>query len=556
MDGKPEIGTLIDFLAARVENNGDDPAIRHKVDGRWQSLTWRDVGRQSSRRSLALQSLGVERSHCVAQVAENSLDWLLTDLAILLVSGVHVPIHPTLSGQQIIEQVQDCGAKLVLVSSDSQYEKVSAAIPDGNSATSLDLISYARTNATRQLKDIESAIDPPSDTAVRKAIEEAQGRTKPATLATILYTSGTTGEPKGVMLTHGNLASNAVASLSILNQRPADVRLCWLPLSHVFARTCDWYTTLAESGVELVLAESRDTILADCAEIRPTLINGVPYFFEKVARGVQEKGLPPTVLPQALGGRMRVCMSGGAALPVHVAKFFTEGGVNLSQGYGLTETSPVITINPDTIRPASVGPVIPGVEVRIAADGEIQTRGPHVMAGYWNKPEATAEAITNGWFHTGDLGRLDEDGYLYITGRKKEILVTAAGKNVAPVFVETLLTQDQLILQAMVIGDGRKFLSALLVIDESAAATTLQQSDFAGASPEEGLRRLFESRIAERLRPAGEHEQVRRFHLLNRPFSIESGELTPTLKLRRNVIAANYAIEIEGMYAGADDACD
>jgi long-chain acyl-CoA synthetase len=378
---------------------------------------------------------------------------------------------------------------------------------------------------------------------------------KPDDLATILYTSGTTGEPKGVMLSHRNLVSNAVATLEAFSMQADDLRLTWLPLSHIFARTCDLYGWIA-AGSQLALAESRDTVLANCAELRPTLMNGVPYFFDKVRRVLCDKGLAdvPGKLAETFGGRIRFLCSGGAALPDHVARFYLDRGVKLAQGYGLTESSPVISLSTETaFKVGTVGRAAPGVEIQIAGDGEVLCRGPNVMLGYWNKPQETAETIRDGWLHTGDLGELDLDGYLKITGRKKELIVTAGGKNVAPVLLESLLTEDPLIAQAIVIGDGRNYLTALIVPNFETLKHELSARGEQYTFPAEWLdkplvRELFAERVKQRLEGLSSFEQVHKFTLLERPFAPESGELTPTLKLRRGVILERNGDLIEAMY--------
>ncbi len=376
----------------------------------------------------------------------------------------------------------------------------------------------------------------------------------PGDLATILYTSGTTGEPQGVMLTHRNLVFNACSSVAAWDTPPDELRLTWLPLSHIYARTADLYTWLTH-GSRLALAESRETLLADCALVQPTFLNGVPYFYEKVARHLAESGRAdePGALVSLLGGRVRICCSGGAALPDHVALFFARLGVPLVQGYGLTETSPVIsTCTYHDQRLGTVGPPIPGVEVAIADDGEILTRGPHVMQGYWNRPEATAIALRDGWFHTGDLGCL-EDGYLRITGRKKELIVTAGGKNIAPAYLEALLIADPLVAQAMVIGEGQKYLTALIVPDRDQLRAEIIAAQIPVTSAAEAVahpcvRALYETVIRRRLAGVSSDEQVREFVLLDRGFTIETGELTPTLKLRRAVVHQHFAQQIAQLY--------
>ena len=384
---------------------------------------------------------------------------------------------------------------------------------------------------------------------------EALSATMPTDLATILYTSGTTGEPKGVMLSHGNLASNARSSLSVFESLPDDLRLCWLPLSHIFARTSDLYCWIA-SRSQMAVAQSREKIIANCQALHPTIVTGVPYFFDKVRRHLlsQADGEPPGRLSEMLGGRLRIACSGGAALPDATAEFYWRHDVPLVQGYGLTETSPVITVShPSANRVGSVGRPIPEVEVRIADDGEILTRGPHVMQGYWSRPQETAATIRDGWLHTGDLGRIDDDGYVWITGRKKELIVTAGGKNIAPVYLESLLAEEPLISQVAVLGEGRNYLAALIVPNADTLRAEIIQRRIPVRSAAEALVHpdvlaLYRRQIDTRLAAAAQCEQIGRFALLDRAFSIEQGELTPTLKLRRGTIHDHYFERIEQLY--------
>ncbi|HEV7223091.1 MAG TPA: AMP-dependent synthetase/ligase, partial [Pirellulales bacterium] len=406
--------------------------------------------------------------------------------------------------------------------------------------------------AIAPLAELLSKVD---DSAGRELEAAALAHSRPGDLATVLYTSGTTGEPKGVMLCQRNLASNALGTLEAFDQRADDLRLAWLPLSHIFARTCDLYTWIA-GGCELALAESNEAVIGHCQELHPTLINGVPYFYEKVQRFLVDRGLAdaPGALAQAFGGRLRAACSGGAPLPDHVARFYNERGVFLAQGYGLTESSPVITAGvPGAMKIGTAGRPIPGVEIKISADGEILSRGPHIMLGYWNKPSDTAEVLHDGWLSTGDLGELDADGFLKITGRKKEIIVTSAGKNIAPAHLEALLTADPLIQQAVVLGDARNYLAALIVPNVDALKAELERRKIAISSPagiyeHPDALALYQARIDERLSGVSHYEQVRKFVLLDRPLSVERGEMTLTLKLRRQAIQQNFAEAIEKLY--------
>ena len=375
-------------------------------------------------------------------------------------------------------------------------------------------------------------------------------------VATILYTSGTTGEPKGVMLTHDNLISNTFGILADNGQEPEDLRLSLLPWSHIFARTCDIYCWIA-SGCQFAIAENREKILANCQELKPTLLNAVPYFFDKLYQTLAEKDATktPGSLKQLLGGRIRVCCSGGAALPGHVEELFRHEQIALLSGYGLTETSPVITISTlQENRSGTVGKPLRDVEIRIATDGEILTRGPHIMKGYYNKPVATNEVIRDGWLHTGDLGTLSDDGCLTITGRKKEMIVLSTGKNISPVNLELMLVDIPLILRAFVLGNDRSSLAVLIVPNPKVLRKEIVRRSIAIGSPEEAcshpqIMEMYRAALAQRLKTLAAHEQIHKFRLLDRDFSTEMGELTPTLKLRRNVILKHFEMEISAMYA-------
>lgn len=559
--------TIPELFARRVEADQDQTAIWFKRGGNFQPLTWREVSQRVSCLASMLTQFGVQLGDRVALLSENRLEWVLADLAIQSLGCINVPIHAPLTGEQISWQIVDSGAKVVLLSGPAQSSKLTAlkaAHPEltfiefdtdpsqprapGVFALLLDGIESFLNRLKEHGKSLPPAADPGLD---------------PTSVATILYTSGTTGEPKGVMLTQRNLISNAVSTVEMFraNDDPPrtdysdKVRLNFLPLSHIFARTCDLYIWLVE-GSQLAIAESRETVIADAAAVKPTFMNGVPYFYDRVRRGLEDKGVlhQPGILRQVLGGRIEQCCSGGAALPEHLFDYFQTQGVPLLQGYGLSESSPVISIStPKTVRRGSAGKPIPGVDVKIAEDGEILTRGPHVMAGYYKNDKATAEILKDRWLYTGDYGRIDEDGFLYITGRKKEIIVTSGGKNVAPVYLESLLTQDPLILQALVIGDDRNYLTALLVPNMDALVKELfiHGAHLPSSEPlhlQPKVCELYQKRVNERLACVSSFEQVRKCTLLPGPFTIEKGEMTAKLSLRRKVIEANFAAEIEAMY--------
>lgn len=547
--------TIPAWFCRQVAERRDATAILVPGEDGYRGVSWGELGQDSFRLAAGLRSIGVGPGDRVVQIGANSYGWIAADIAILLARAVHVPVHASLARSQMEYQIHHSGAKVVILAGRAQAD---ALAPLADSLTGKSRF-YAQATwpdfeqHPLRIHPLEKLMEPQSEqgklpVAAANTIDEGD-------LATIMYTSGTTGEPKGVMLSHGNLASNAAAAAELHGDESAARMLCFLPLSHIYARTCDMYTWIYR-GNELALAENRDTIVANCSELRPTMINGVPYFYEKLCRRLRESGQAdqPGVLRHVLGGNIRVCMSGGAALPNHVAEFFDRQGVLLVQGYGLTETSPVITAaTPEANKLGTVGRPIPNVEVGIADDGEILTRGPHVMLGYWQDPEATAAAIRDGWLHTGDLGALDDDGFLTITGRKKELIVTAAGKNIVPSYLEGLLTASPFIAQAMLVGEGRNFLTALIVPDPESLRMELENRGIAISSREEifthpAVLEFYRSEIDRLLSDVARHEQVGQFALLDRALTIEAGELTPKGSLRRETIHEHFSDKIEAMY--------
>ncbi|MEX0978954.1 MAG: AMP-dependent synthetase/ligase, partial [Pirellulales bacterium] len=470
--------TIISMFCRRVAADGDKPALHFRTGEKFTTLTWNELAAEVRRTAAALAELGVKPGDRVVQASENRREWIVLDLAIHMARGIHVAVHSTLSGPQIAWQINNSGAKLVVVSGPEQAANLAPAT--GEIPPDVRFVSFdpcKKGIGGRAVESLSKLVERASDENVMNLEREALEKTQPSDLATLLYTSGTTGEPKGVMLSHRNLTFNCHAVMDSFTVEPGDVRLCWLPLSHIFARTADYYLWICAGG-ELALAQSRDTLIADCQAIKPHYLNGVPYFFDKVMRTLHEKGVAdkPGALVNLLGGRMKMCCAGGAALADHVNEFWAKSGIVLVQGYGLTETSPVISSGTlEQHKIGTVGKPIKGVEVKIADDGEILTRGPHVMVGYWNLPKDTAETIQDGWLYTGDLGSIDEEGFLKITGRKKELIVTAGGKNIAPTYLEGLLSEDPLILQCMVVGDAKNYLTALIVPDPTALRAEIKK---------------------------------------------------------------------------------
>lgn len=516
--------TIPAFLTASIAAHGPEPALGFIRGGELHWRTWLEVADDIAATAAEIRAAGVRPGDSVAHISENRYEWVITDLAIHCVGAVHVPVHVTLAGEQIADQVADCGARLAFVSSAELLAKFAALIgPDLpvrlHSESGLGAIeshastSRDRTGAGDQWRKLEVHPSRPDD------------------LATILYTSGTTGRARGVMLSQSNLATNAEAAAESFSPGEDETRLCILPLSHIFARTCDLYTWVWR-GSKLVLAENRDTTMRDLQIAKPTAMSAVPYLYQRIADKVSSSDVadPSAALREAFGGRMEHLTCGGAPLSPELGAWYDRHKVAVLVGYGLTETSPVVSASTPTARRAGYsGRAIRDIDVRIADDGEILVRGPNIMMGYWQNDQATAEAIQDGWFHTGDLGEIDPDGYLAIRGRKKELIVLSTGKKVVPTAVENCLTGSPMIEQAVVFGDGAPAIFALIV----------PAADYQGKD-----RATFAAEIARCLSSSAKEEQVREFAILERPLSIDRGELTAKLSLCRSVIAESFAREL------------
>jgi long-chain acyl-CoA synthetase len=512
--------TIPSMLARTVERCADEQALGFVRGGELNWRTWREVANASLRLAEAIRAAGIEPGDRVAHVSENRYDWVITDLAMHLAGVVHVPIHVTLSGEQIAAQIADSGAKLLFVASRALLGKFAEFVP---------------ANLQRIIHDeheCEPAVRPPAEPGANFPNDQFPGPDcELHSLATILYTSGTTGRPRGVMLSQRNLVSNAQGLVEAFGGDPEQTRLCILPLSHVYARTCDLYTWVVR-GCRLVIGESRETIYRDCQLAQPTAISAVPFVYQRVRDKLccGDAAAEAEKLRAFFGGRMQSLCSGGAPLAPDVATWYAERGMPILPGYGLTETSPVISVStPSCYRFGAVGKLLPDVEVRIAEDGEILTRGPHVMQGYWRDEAGTAQILRDEWLSTGDLGELDGDGFLFIRGRKKELIALCTGKKVIPTRVESLLTASPLIEQAVVFGEGLPALVALIVPADGAGSEAIA------------------AEVKRCLASAAHEEQVRQFTLLERPFSIERGEMTAKLSLCRTVIARNFAAELQAM---------
>jgi long-chain acyl-CoA synthetase len=596
--------TLTELFFGAMDRMADCPVVmRAKRSGAWIDISGRDLLDQVHDFSLGLIELGIHPGERVALLSENRPEWAVADYACLAARCADVPIYPTLPAGQTEYLLRDSGAVAACVSTRIQLAKIQS-IRENLPALRHVIVFDPEVGGGDGVLSFEE---------VRRRGQEARPRhpdwrakalaVAPTDLATIIYTSGTTGEPKGVMLTHGNLTFNVVSCLKVLDMRPEDECLSFLPLSHVFERTAGHYVML-QAGILINYARSVESVSNDLLDREPTVVTSVPRLFEKIYTRVVDRaagastskrrlfrwakrvgdawtesmlgdGRVPLLLQaqhavadrlvfsrlrERTGGRIRFFISGGAPLSPEVARFFYASGLMLLEGYGLTETSPVVSVNvPGAHRIGSVGKPLPGVEVRIAEDGEILTRGPHVMAGYFHKPEATAEAIDeDGWFRTGDIGRLDEDGFLYITDRKKDLIVTAGGKNIAPQPIEGRLKTNPFIGNAVMLGDRRKFPIALLVpeferLREWAATEGITEPDDAALAALPAVQAKMEMEAKKHLRDLASFEVPKKFLVLERDFTIERGELTPKLSVRRRQVEDNFRDRIAALFKEASD---
>jgi long-chain acyl-CoA synthetase len=548
---------LTELHRRQAERLGPRPALRFKRHGFYHDLSWDQYRMDALACAAALVDAGMEPGDRIGLLSENRVEWLIADMGILTAAGVNVPPHAPLTARQVHFQLEETAARWLFVSNQEQLEKIRQTREELPNLKGL--VVFDSRAAGGEAWPWSGFLQQGRQALARYATELSRRENEllPDDLATIMYTSGTTGNPKGVMLTHGNLLSNAGAVAKAFSIPASGLMFSWLPYSHIYARTVDHYLSLV-IGTPLCLAESQDTLIVNLEEVQPTHLTAVPRFYEKVLNAVTCSNAEKTThnLRKIFGPRIEMLSSGGAPLPRPVAEAYHAAGLLLLQGYGLTESSPVISFNrKNHFKIATVGLPIPGVEVRTAPDGEILTRGPHVMKGYWKNPQATAETIRDGWLHTGDLGSLDADGFLTITGRKKELLVLSNGKKVGPAFIEGLLLADDCIDQAAVCGEGRNFLTALIVPHWENLRRTLrdQATSLEGESKEVLARHLvvqalLRRRIDVALRDVSSCEQVKKFIVLTEPFSVEKDELTVSLKLRRNVVLARHAVELEALY--------
>lgn len=594
--------TLIDVFKGVARTHKRPDTINYKKDGKWISISSDELIARSRNIAAGLYSIGVRRGDRVALLSESRPEWTLSDAGCLCASAIDVPIYPTLTPAQVRYILNDSGARALILADHQKFVELQEVLAE---CPAVKQVIFFETQNVRPdegltLADLESrgerlAAQQP------QLLDELERQTTADDLATIIYTSGTTGEPKGVMLTHSNLVSNLVDSSVHLDFGERDIALSVLPLSHVFERQA-MYMYLHQ-GMAVYFAESLQTIGPNLREVRPTILVGVPRIFEKIYARIRDRAaergrlsvkvlswsvdvarqyshyllnhLPPPASLRlkhsiadrlmfsrwraAFGGRIRLLLSGGAALSEDLASIYIGAGIPIIQGYGLTETSPVITASSvESNRVGSVGTAIPNVEIRIAPDGEIETRGPNVMRGYFNKPEETRAVFTSdGWFKTGDIGTIDKDGYLCITDRKKELFKTSGGKYISPQPIEQAIKGSRFVGQIVLIGAERKFPAALIVpdweqIDSYVRLKGIETKSRAELCKNERIIDLFQRQIEALTPNLAKYERIKRIALLENEFTIEGGELTPTLKVKRRVIDEKYRDVIEQLYTDAE----
>lgn len=594
----PDFGrNLVDLFEKSATVNGEKPFLWGKVDGRYRPWSWSKVQNQIHHLCRALRAKGLKPGDRVLLVAENRPEWPIADLAVLRAGGVIVPAYTTNTVDDHLHLLTDSGAKMVVVSNDKLAKNLLPAVKQSPEAKIL--ITIDPLTGSNEL-DVETLT---WDDALSLGEAEAEPTDDPAAtltrndLACLIYTSGTGGKPKGVMLSHGNIQANVKSTYEILKEfgLDNDVFLSFLPLSHAYEHTGGLFLPIS-IGAEIYYAEGIETLSANLTEAKPTVMTCVPRLYEvmrqRILNGVgRQTGLKPKLFAKAVaigskayedpssltiferllnpildrlvrktvqerfGGRMKALVSGGAPLNYDVGLFFTALGLPVFQGYGQTECSPVVCVNkPGLVKLKTVGPPLPGIEVKFAEDGEILVRGDAVMQGYWRDEEATKRTLIDGWLHTGDVGEIDEDGYVKITDRKRDLIVNSGGDNIAPQRVEGILSLEPEIGQVLVYGDRRPHLVALIVPDQEYVTSFAKEQGKTGTLSGLVDDGSFQDAIGAAMKRANQRlspiERIRRFKILAEPFTIENGTMTPTLKLKRQIIYKNHETTIADLYKG------
>jgi long-chain acyl-CoA synthetase len=569
----------------RASSGSSREILRYWEGGAWRGVTWQQLGDRVERVAGGLIALGVRRGDRVALMGGTCLDWTVADLAILAAGGVTVPIYETSSPEQCAWILSDSGAKVAIAQTADHAKALDEAREQAPKLGERFVIEDGGLDAIAERGEDRH----------RAMVADRSAKVGGEDLFSIIYTSGTTGNPKGCQLTHGNMLFAVRQGEVILRRMLAedDTTLLFLPLAHVFARLIQFLCL--EGDVQLGYARSIDTLVEDIQSFSPTFLLAVPRVFEKVFNGAQRKtegfkrtvfnfavasgtkwsearnagrspGLATTFkhgladklvyskLREALGGRLNYCVSGGAPLAPHLAHFFHAAGITILEGYGLTETSAPATVNtPEAMKIGTVGQPLPGVEIKVAGDGELLIRGGNVFSGYYRNRKASAEVLDeDGWFHSGDIGAIDDQGFVRITGRKKELIVTAGGKNVAPAVLEERLKANRLVSQAMVVGDNRPFIAALITLEPDELQAFAAEHNLSGGVPDladsDEVRAEVQRAVDHANAAVSKAESIRKFDILERDFTIEDEELTPSLKVRRRNVAENFADRIEQLY--------
>jgi long-chain acyl-CoA synthetase len=594
--------TLVEVFERVSRVHARPDLLNYKRGGRWHSVSTEEFMRRARRVALGLNALGLRPGERAAILSESLPEWVIADAGCLLAGVVNVPLYPTLAPQQVCYILKDSGARLLFAQHGEAFARVKDAARERETLRHVVLMTgeAEEGEGALTLEELEARGAEVEGERPELLEERARG-VSPEDLATIIYTSGTTGEPKGVMLTHRNIVSNLIDTSARLAFSPDEVMLSVLPLSHIYERGAMFM--YLHHGCKVFFAESIEKIGDNMREVGPTVVTAVPRLYEKIYARIEERAaaagrvkaatlawavgvakrwarhvvrkerVPPALALQhrlaarlvfskwreGMGGRIRLFTAGGAPLPEEIGLIFYGAGLPIVEGYGLTETSPVIAVNdPADNRVGTVGRPIRHVEVRIAEDGEIETRGPNVMRGYYNKPEATQEVFTtDGWFKTGDIGSLDAEGYLRVTDRKKELFKTSGGKYVAPQPIEQRIKQSRFVNQVVLVGDRRKFVAALVVPDWEMLRSYAQLKGLDLRTRAEFCRHpriidLLQRQVDSLTSDLSRFETVKRVALLERELTVEGGELTPTLKVKRRVIDEKYKDVIDRIYAEAE----
>jgi long-chain acyl-CoA synthetase len=593
MTSSDPIRTLNDLFLRVAAAANPRAVLWQSASSQWDPISSDQIYQRVRAVAQALRKWGVEKGDRVAIVAENRWEWVITDFAVLAIGAVDVPIYPTLTAEQIAELLRDSGSRVAFVSTLKQFDKLHA-VREQTPLEQIVLMDSAEVPAGAvPFSEVIAGAD--ARGSQRDAEFEALAcSVEPADLATIIYTSGTTGEPKGVMLTHGNIASNQNTAAREFAFSAQDACISFLPLSHITARALDYI--MYGRGAQVIYCSQFDRLPYAMREVRPTVFVGVPRVYEKIRQEIERRSALSAVkkkllslaiklggghvetvygggkpfsplwklanklvyskVHEAFGGRAHIFISGGAPLGVDTARWFASVGIAVWEGYGLTETSPVIALNSQpNHRLGSVGKPVPNVELKFAPDGELLVRGPFIFQGYWHKPEANAECFdAEGWFHTGDIAHLDNDGFLYITDRKKELLKTSGGKLVAPQPIENKLKTSIFVGQVALVGDKHKFISALIspnfaALDEWARHHGQEGATRAQLVADPRVHDLYAEIVREANSGLANFETIKRFRLVPDEWSQDSGELTPSMKLKRRVITERYAAVVSEIYA-------